>query len=170
MLASSITLFLHIILASRPAQKLISRIRGSTIDNLSESDAPHAQTDNSLGAEIRRRIASLGGGTIFAYVIVRLLACLALLGLSIASLVIAETSEIQSGDVSPLGKWGKKHRSKNPRSPAFSVEEWLDVAMCITFVSHPKFLLFLINVLSVLHLSSGCDISDREKQVEQGRH
>jgi hypothetical protein len=33
-----------------------------------------------------------------------------------------------------LGKWDKKHKHRKHRTPSFSIKEWLDMAMCMTYV------------------------------------
>ena len=68
----------------------------------------------------------------------RLAGSLVLLGLSIISLVIDEVKKSgpqDQDDASITGKWGRKH--PKPRYGAhFSKREWLEAAVCLTFVSH----------------------------------
>ncbi|KAJ7275444.1 hypothetical protein B0H12DRAFT_1199540 [Mycena haematopus] len=84
-------------------------------------------------AEVKEHIARHGGGVIFVFKLTRLVACLSLLGLSIASLAITEAHKSESGKTTIFGKWGKKHPKKHHDSPALSITEWLQLAMCMTF-------------------------------------
>lgn len=72
---------------------------------------------------------------IFAYKIARLTGCLALLGFSLATLILEETGQIEDYMFGIFGKWGKKHRKhKNKKHAGFTEAEWLQVALCITAV------------------------------------
>ena len=58
-----------------------------------------------LVTEVKAHISHHGGGVIFAFKLVRLVACLALLGLSIASLALTEARKSEAGQASIFGKW-----------------------------------------------------------------
>lgn len=107
-------LLVHIISASKLIRNLLSRLRGATVEDMSPDSAHNAQPNVSLWEKMKRRVASLGGGIIFAYMIARLIGSLALVGLSVASLALEEMNE----------------KENTP-----SVARWLHVAMCTTFVS-----------------------------------
>ncbi|KAJ7169514.1 hypothetical protein C8R46DRAFT_1217207 [Mycena filopes] len=95
-----------------------------------------------VAAEVREHVAEHGGSVIFAFRLVRLVACLALLGFSIASFAIAET---RKPGTSVFGKWGKKHPKK--REPeTLSIAEWLQLAMCMTF--------FYTSILAIVTVSA----------------
>ncbi|KAF7369381.1 ATP-binding cassette transporter [Mycena venus] len=126
--ASVVVLLLHLFLASAWE----CRLRGtSEPDAVNPVPVVHA---GGLVADVKEHVAQHGGGVIFSFKLVRLLACLTLLGLSIASLAITEGHKSETGKASIFGKWGEKHHKKNKNeSPALSVTEWLQLAMCTTF-------------------------------------
>ncbi|KAJ7501621.1 hypothetical protein B0H11DRAFT_2275231 [Mycena galericulata] len=70
-----------------------------------------------VSAAPENHVANHGGLVIFAFELVRVVACLALLGLSIASVALTETH----------GEWGKTLEN------SLSVTEWLQVAICTSF-------------------------------------
>ncbi|KAJ7785923.1 hypothetical protein B0H16DRAFT_1657372 [Mycena metata] len=97
-----------------------------------------------VAAELRQHVAEQGGSVIFAFKLVRVAACLTLLGLSIASFAITET---RKPGTSIFGKWGKKHPKKTkPETPTLSTAEWLQLAMCMTF--------FYTSILAIVTVSA----------------
>ncbi|KAJ7225905.1 P-loop containing nucleoside triphosphate hydrolase protein, partial [Mycena pura] len=86
-----------------------------------------------LFAEVKEHVVHHGGVTIFAFKLVRLAACLTLLGLSISSLALTETHESETGQASTFVKWGKKNPKKHLPGPGLSITEWLQVGMCMSF-------------------------------------
>ncbi|KAF7339970.1 ATP-binding cassette transporter [Mycena venus] len=124
--ASVIVLLLHLFLASPWGRKLRKTSEPEVVDPV--------PTVHPVGlvAEVKEHVAQHGGGVIFAFKLVRLVACLTLLGLSIASLAITEAHKSETGKASIFGKWGKKHPKKG-KNAALSVAEWLQLAMCMTF-------------------------------------
>ncbi|KAJ7275433.1 multidrug resistance-associated ABC transporter [Mycena haematopus] len=129
--ASVALLLVHLFLASVWGRKLRSFVfRTSEPDVLDPVPAIHPV---GFVAEVKEHITRHGGGVIFVFKLTRLVACLSLLGLSIASLAITEAQKSESGKTTIFGKWGKKHPKKHHDSPALSVTEWLQLAMCMTF-------------------------------------
>lgn len=127
--ASAFILILHIILLSKPLKKLYNRLSPSSEPSVEQTTAI---PPTGVVPEFKEHISQHGGPTIFAFKVARFLGCLALLGLSVTSLVIDEISK--TTDVGIAGKWGKKHKNKKQPSPALSIEEWLQAAMCMTYV------------------------------------
>ncbi|KAJ7770817.1 hypothetical protein DFH07DRAFT_1057900 [Mycena maculata] len=126
---SAVLLLAHLFWASVWGRKLhafVSRTPESEVIDV----VPVLELPVGVAAEVKAHVAEHGGGVIFAFKLVRLVASLILLGLSIASFA---SDELETGKVSIFGKWGKKHPKKNPQSPALSVAEWLQLAMCMTF-------------------------------------
>jgi hypothetical protein len=77
-----------------------------------------------------------GGCIIFSYKAARLVGCLVLLSLSLATLILEESGQIDS-EYLVTGKkhWGKKHRKhRHPKDDEFTNAEWLQVALCLTTV------------------------------------
>ncbi|KAJ3718421.1 hypothetical protein C8R42DRAFT_723772 [Lentinula raphanica] len=138
--AFSILIFLvHLLANSKPARKLFRRSGTSS----EEAVVPELQPD-SLIQELKLHVGSLGGPAIYAFILARLIGSLALLGLSITTLVLEEvhreevdqSSQLlgQEGDVvDTFGKWGKKHPKKKSDTH-FTKREWLEAAMCLTFL------------------------------------
>ncbi|KII93466.1 hypothetical protein PLICRDRAFT_35686 [Plicaturopsis crispa FD-325 SS-3] len=136
--ASAILVLLHLVLASKPVRKLFAAISPP------KSAPPEEDVDGTsprirpagLFADAKEHVADHGGATIFTFKLVRFLGSLALLGLSIATLILEEEGST-TGDESWLTKhgkhWGKHHPKKSGRKYGFSKNEWLQVATCITF-------------------------------------
>lgn len=103
----------------------------------------------SLTGDLRLHVASVGGWVPFGLNLVRLLASLALVGLTLWAIVIdAEDSTAPVGKapaagggelVSALGKGhkhggGRKGRKGERRREAFGREEWVEIGQCFFFV------------------------------------
>jgi hypothetical protein len=58
-----------------------------------------------LVTQVKEHVAQHGGITIFAFKLVRLVACLTLLGLSITSLAVTVARPSRSGEADIFGKW-----------------------------------------------------------------
>ncbi|KAJ3819299.1 hypothetical protein F5880DRAFT_1595008 [Lentinula raphanica] len=141
--ASSILLLLvHLIANSKPLRKLFRSLGPS-----SEEVVPEVHTPASFIQELKLHVGSLGGPVIYAFMLARLIGSLALLGLSIATLML-ELEEVYRAEVDPkssqllgqledfviaFGKWGKKH-PKNKYGTISTKQEWLEAAMCLTFL------------------------------------
>ncbi|KAJ6574692.1 hypothetical protein B0H19DRAFT_1371649 [Mycena capillaripes] len=129
--ASAVLLVIHLFLASVWGRKLHAFVfRSSEPEVVDPIPAVHPV---GLIAEVKEHVLQHGGPVIFAFKLVRLVSCLALLGLSIASLAITEANKSSTGQANIFGKWGKKHPKKNRASPPLSVTEWLQLAICMTF-------------------------------------
>ncbi|KAF7306582.1 ATP-binding cassette transporter [Mycena indigotica] len=119
--ASTLILLLHLFLTSTWGRKL----RGISQIPTEEVDA--AQPVGVL-AEFRHHVADHGGEVVFAFKLVRLTACLVLLGLSITTLALEAKAE-----QSVFGKWGKKHPKKTRPSDGLNTKEWLQIVTAMTF-------------------------------------
>lgn len=126
--ASILVLLLHVIGNTPPVRKLFRR------PNVSVEEPPaHAQSE-SFVQEIKLHIREHGGAVIYAYMVARLIGTLALLGLSIVTLVLDEFKRVgRQEDVVTFGKWGKKYPNKK-YGTRFSNREWLEAGLCLTFV------------------------------------
>ncbi|KAF8898485.1 hypothetical protein BD779DRAFT_1607278 [Infundibulicybe gibba] len=134
-IASAVGLLLHIILVSSPVQRIYARITSRGSNPLEQESSSHTYIQpTGMMAEVREHVATHGGRVIFAHKIARLVGCLTLLGLSVASAIIDESSKGPHERVTIFGKWGKKHKGKTHPSPALSVTEWLELAMCICYL------------------------------------
>ncbi|KAJ6604251.1 hypothetical protein DFH09DRAFT_1300496 [Mycena vulgaris] len=128
--ASAVLLLVHLFWVSAWGRKLRSFVFRTPEPEVIDPSPP---LPVGLLAEVKEHVAHHGGPVIFAFKLVRLVACLVLLGLSIASLALTEARKSESGRASIFGKWGKKHPKKSPASPTLSVTEWLQVVMCMAF-------------------------------------
>ncbi|KAJ6519437.1 hypothetical protein C8R45DRAFT_1066135 [Mycena sanguinolenta] len=144
--ASATFLLVHLFLASAWGHKLRSLVSTTSEPDTEVADPVPAIRPVGFVAEVKEHIAHHGGEVIFAFKLVRLVACLGLLGLSIASLAITEAHKSETGQASIFGKWGKKHPKKKHDSSALSVTEWLQLAMCMTF--------FYASILAVTTVSA----------------
>ena len=85
--------------------------------------SPHAET---IG-DIKTHINFIGGPVIFAYKFLRLVLCIVLLGLTIATLVWErETSVFDENQIA------------SPDAASFTKSEWLQVALALTYVSDDR--------------------------------
>jgi len=119
---------LHVIGNTPPVRKLFRR------PNVNVEEPPaHAQSE-SFVQEIKLHIREHGGAVIYAYMVARLIGTLALLGLSIVTLVLDEFKRVgRQEDVVTFGKWGKKYPNKK-YGTRFSNREWLEAGLCLTFL------------------------------------
>lgn len=106
--------------------------------------------------DIKAHITSLGGLTIFTYKIVRLLGCLVLVALTIATLIVNDyhnTTGSSILDALKKHKGKKKSKSKKP-SETFSQSEWLQIALCLAYVRNQQIQTESISEIFVgLHVS-----------------
>lgn len=171
---SLLVLVLHVVVLASPLRRLL--LKRTDPDNEGASvNAEEPGMPTSLAAEVRKHVSELGGSTVFLYLSLRFLGSLLLLGLSVASLVSTEAgrqAHAGSGEglFSTLGKWGKKHRRRH-RGEAFTMHEWLQVAMCMTFVRlsfnsqrHKH-----LTVSAVIHVISCSRLTVCEAKLEQAR-
>lgn len=137
---SAFLLVAHLIIASKPVQQLLGRIFSSKGGDPDPSDAPPVEPSPEpphagIVSEVKAHIKSLGGSTIFLYKIVRLVGCLALVGLTIATVVRDEKGTAKADAIDVLKKhWGKKGKHAR-RNDGFTDREWLQVTLCLTYVS-----------------------------------
>ncbi|TDL28857.1 P-loop containing nucleoside triphosphate hydrolase protein [Rickenella mellea] len=137
---SAIFLTLHLVFTSGPVKKIIARIfpRSNAVDPEDNSSLPNA-TPPPLHAgvvyEVKERIKLMGGSTIFLYKILRLLGCLALVGLTIATLVVDEGKpENKTSFMVQMKKhWGKKKKRRST-DEGFSHHEWLQISVLLTYL------------------------------------
>ncbi|KAJ7630594.1 P-loop containing nucleoside triphosphate hydrolase protein [Roridomyces roridus] len=107
---------------------------GSVLYNLRRrTTEPEQEASLSVGVvqELKAHVAEHGGVVIFAFKLVRAVACLTLLGFSIASFALTEAHKSKA---TIFGKWGKKHPKKNPENTGLSVAEWAQLGICMTFL------------------------------------
>ncbi|KAG5653499.1 hypothetical protein H0H81_012709 [Sphagnurus paluster] len=119
---SATVLIVHLVWTSNVFKRTKSRILSTPID--SEDSEENLMQTSGIGDHIKQH----GGNIIFAYKIARLVGCLTLLGLTIYSSVISEKA---SG--SGLLGVRKKHKYTKPKR-GFSNHEWLELAMCMTYM------------------------------------
>ncbi|KAJ4476620.1 hypothetical protein J3R30DRAFT_3759412 [Lentinula aciculospora] len=134
---SALFLLLHLIGNSQPFRKLFRQ----PVISLEEFTA-QVQPDNIV-QELNAHIRSSGGPVIYVYMLARLIGSLALLGLSVTTLILDEVRRTggqslepigeEEGDADALGKWGKRHPKKK-YGTHYTKREWLEAAMCLTFL------------------------------------
>lgn len=114
MATSAVVLFLHLVLASGISKRLATRLFSSN-KKTEESSPVHIPVDE------RSHIAQLGGRVIFGFIVARLLSCLALLGLSVVTLVLHHKGGISR----------------------YESHDWLQIALCGTYVSPSCYLSYV---------------------------
>ncbi|KZT29509.1 P-loop containing nucleoside triphosphate hydrolase protein [Neolentinus lepideus HHB14362 ss-1] len=139
--ASLAVLVIHLIVASGVFQKLYRRVRPAKVaeaedeEEVEELDAQSVLPPSGLRQEFKEHVGSHGGLTIYVLKVVRLLASLGLLGLSVATLILEEKQDASKDSIEVFGKhWGKKPKNKRtPGEVLFTPLEWLQFALCMTF-------------------------------------
>jgi hypothetical protein len=82
---------------------------------------------------MREHVALHGGTAIFLHKVARFVGCAVLLGVSVATLILEETGQVEDATTGNYLKHGYlKNRISDKE--AFSEAEWLQVALCITTV------------------------------------
>lgn len=138
--ASAIFLILHIIALSKPVKAIYARIlpskRGRGESQHGTMDPIYGLHPASFFGQFKEHISTHGGVVIYAFKFARLLGCLALLAVSLATLILEETGEIDKLTFGVTGKhWGKKHKKHRHRKHGvFSDAEWTQGALCVTSV------------------------------------
>ena len=136
-------LLLRSTLTSKWFTKLWARIRRRdkandlALDAEAEVDEAVVRTHSGIIADIKSHVQAKGGPVIFGWKLLRLAGCLTLVGLTMATLIIDEESR-ESSFVDVLkwkkGKGKKKKKKDTPATDEFTTEEWLHVALCLTYV------------------------------------
>lgn len=106
--------------------------RRSKKDGEENAQPAEQQQDTSavgVGSSLRSHVADHGGATIFAYKVARFVSVLALLALYIASFV----HDYEIVGTTDIGSLGKKKKAR--KAAEFSRREWVDLILCITYVS-----------------------------------
>ncbi len=139
---SALILVVHRVACSAIVQRLATRLLVFRKPPIEQEESDDAQLEivssphEGIVNDIKTHIVSLGGPTIFVYKILRLLGCLALVALTIATLIINDYHD-SSGNNFVAGlkkrKGKKKSKSKKP-SESFSSSEWLQISLCLAYV------------------------------------
>ena len=125
---------LHAFVVSRRVQKLWARItRREFAETQNERQPTAPGSDSDINSDFARHVIEQHGGyTIFCFQVLRALACLTLLLLSVYTAMQDEGSIV--GILGKKGKHGKKHKHRHPKPP-LSDKEWIDLLITMTFVS-----------------------------------
>ncbi|KEP45171.1 ABC transporter, partial [Rhizoctonia solani 123E] len=147
---SIVLLLLHVIVTTTPVKHLIARLRSREVK---DDDLPQQlvlRQHTGFFPDLRTHIKGHGGPTVFTWKVLRLLACLALTGLTIAAIVSITEGHNTIGtdlynlsdelDVDPdmdeyeLRKEGKKHKEhRKRRARWFSTAEWIEISLCMFY-------------------------------------
>ncbi|EIW86373.1 hypothetical protein CONPUDRAFT_78742 [Coniophora puteana RWD-64-598 SS2] len=130
---SVVVLLLHLVIVSRPVQKLWARVSPPKDEDF---DAVAAQDESPIPAEgvvaeTKAFVQSHGGPVHFVYKILRLLGCFAFLGICAATFVFEE-GLAEDSDLTLLLRKHRKDPKPDQTQSAFSDEEWLQFALCMT--------------------------------------
>ena len=134
---SALVLLLQIILSTRPVRHLLSQLSSQKSRHSDDTeivlvdDAPTPSA--GILSDLRSHIQSLGGSSIFFHKTLRLIGVLVLLSLTLVTLVQDEQQRPFSLLIETLKKRGKKHHKKKSLA-TFSPDEWLQIALCLTYV------------------------------------
>ena len=131
-MASAVLLVLHVIVKSRRAQKIWARITRQELQQENRTEepllAPRNETD--ITGDFAQHVEQHGGYVVFSFQVLRLLACLTLLVLSVYTAIKDEGGII--GQLKKKGKHGRKHRDRD--RPQLSDKEWADLLLSMTYV------------------------------------
>ncbi|KAI0068087.1 hypothetical protein BV25DRAFT_1834393 [Artomyces pyxidatus] len=130
--ASALILTVRVLFSFGPLKKLREHFWSSEEEVEWPIDSDTTRT--GLISAVRAHVNKFGGSTIYLFKLTRLLSVLTLLGLSIATFLQDEEGHAQPP--SSLSKhWGKKHKHhKNHDDSQFTKHEWLDLALCMTYL------------------------------------
>jgi hypothetical protein len=137
--ASAVILILHI--ASKTIKWLYTRLTLNPKPNNTEPFTPARDQADYPASRIQRHIASHGGAAVFAYSVLRLIGCLALLGLSISTIMLEYKGPIDN----EFFVMARKHLGKEywrhgySTNAGFCEAERLQVALCMTTVHKPTY-------------------------------
>ncbi|TFK76754.1 P-loop containing nucleoside triphosphate hydrolase protein [Pluteus cervinus] len=138
---SVLVLLANVTASSRPYRSLHARMFGAEdSDDEDPAEDTTSTTTTSISSEIRLHVAHHGGIVIFTYIIIRLLGCLALLGLSIFTAI---EDELYPSNESVGFLRGRK---KNGSEPVLTTNETLALAMCMFY--------FYVSLLGVISVSA----------------
>ena len=111
----------------------VSRSNKETVEETDETTTHEVIEHGGIFADIKMHVNEKGGPVIFAYKTLRLIGCLILVGLTIATLLMDENDR-QTGFLESLKKKGKKKKKHAPSSDEFTKAEWMQVALCLFYV------------------------------------
>lgn len=120
--------------------KLIARLSSKgkyePLEDEEETAVDHSVATPHEGvlSDLKLHIKLMGGAQIFFYKVLRLLGCLTLVALTIVTLVVDENAKEGSGLIGLLKKKKHKGKRKPSHSDSFTTEEWLQVALLLTYV------------------------------------
>ncbi|KAK1228101.1 hypothetical protein PQX77_008872 [Marasmius sp. AFHP31] len=141
-LASGLILLVHVLFTTTPLKNLLKKRKPDTESSTSQPISPPAE---GLVEEVKVHVRDHGGASIFVCHLLRLACTLALLGLTILSLVLDVEDNEPVGGIGAFSKKKKKKKKHIGRvSDELSTREWLEFAMCLTFLYA-----FLLAVISV---------------------
>ncbi len=131
-IASAVIFLLQIVFSSRRVRRLFWR---STDAPIAADEEPQLEPEAVFQPagyfqDLKEHVSQSGGPKIFTYRVLRLVGCLVLLGLSIATLVL----DVEENELETSGKWGKKHKKKPRGDRWLKPREWLAASLCLTFV------------------------------------
>ncbi|KLO19974.1 P-loop containing nucleoside triphosphate hydrolase protein [Schizopora paradoxa] len=138
---SALILLIHRIACTEVVRRLVSRLLGLGKLSIDREDSDDVQLEvvssphEGIVNDIKAHVASLGGPTIFSYKIVRLLGCLILVALTIATLIVYDYHNASGSNILETlkkHKGKKKSKSKKP-SETFSQSEWVQIALCLAY-------------------------------------
>jgi hypothetical protein len=148
---SAFALILHIVFLSKTVRRLYARL---FYQNLPSVDEPSSERSQSLNVgffiEAKEHIAKHGGFVIYAHQVVRLACCLALLGLSLATLILTKSKLSHVNQIGASKRWGHKIKHRHNHT---TENEYLQIFSVVNFVRldlRRFFYLILIRLLGIL--------------------
>ena len=115
---SAVSLIIKGALGLKWVRSLVSRVscsRKQTEEEIDEANAYEVVEHGGILADIKAHVNAKGGPVIFAYKTLRLIGCLLLVALTIATLVMDENDR-QTGFLEVLKKKKRKKKNKNNRN------------------------------------------------------
>lgn len=140
---SAMLFLLHLILTSRPVRRFIAKIYparyASIIDEEETEVVQEPPQHTGFLSDIKYSVKK-HGVAVFLLKVLRLLSCLALLGISMAAFIILEETDDSTSGHALTSGWKHRHKSKKHkhrdarRRAALHHHEWIELVQCVFYV------------------------------------
>lgn len=134
-------LVIHVIITTGPVKHYVAKLRGRSVSgNDNDPPRPISRQNTGFVAASHSHIEGHGGGAIFVWKLLRLLACMALTGLTMVAITsineghgMIGMDDCDSSVSAAIKHLEMKHKEKS--AYWFGTSEWIEVSLCLFYVS-----------------------------------